>query len=309
MSAEALLDAARQQDAHPAAPRTAPGEAPGEGRAGQEADNEPDVPKGLKEEVGAILHASWPQIAVIACRIATSFTDTAVVGKLGTDELAGTAFASIIIQVSGIFIWSGVGDTMITLTSQAHGAKNYELASAWLQIGCLMAMVLSLPVGLVWWYCGEILRSTGQAQASDPGVIHWATVFGRMSTLWLIPDSLACAYGQWVTGLEKVRATVPIYAIFMLLNLVFNIVLVHGVRVGEHQLYAGMGFYGSPIATTVTTLGRLVALVWFMRPQLPPVRWSLANVTREVSDGDCYASFWGARSLTPDPARHVRNSA
>ena len=174
---------------------------------------------------------------------------------------------------------------MIALTAQAHGAGNAELVGAWLHIGLLSALALSVPVGVIWWFTGDLLRVsniTAEGGAATPRVIGFASTFARLSILWLVPDSITSAYAQWITGLERVRETVPIHVSFTALNLLFNVVMVHGVHLGGREYWAGLGFVGSPIATALTTTARLATLVLFMAPRLPRVRFDLGRaVTRE----------------------------
>lgn len=115
-------------------------------------------------------------------------TNVIVLGHLGTDELAGSAFATIVTSMSAIILWQGFGDALITLTSQAIGAGNPKLAGVWLQTSILAITLGALPVGLCWWYTEDILRLTGD---NGPGeaVIHFSGLYARWSLIWLIPDA------------------------------------------------------------------------------------------------------------------------
>jgi len=194
--------------------------------------------------------------------------------QLGTPELAATAFATMIIQVTGVIVWS-LGDGLISLTSQAMGAGNRRLAGVWLQIALVMSVILSIPIAISWLYMGEILRIVRfpGSKAEDDRVIELAAQFGRLSTIWIVPDAITASYCQWVNGLDAVAATVGVQVAFVFYNIVANIVLVHGVHWGNFHL-EGMGLPGSPIATASTTILRLVVLVWYMRDKLPKGVWN-----------------------------------
>lgn len=225
-----------------------------------------DVPMSMNEALEDIVHAVWPQITVIFCRLLIMATDTAVVGRIGTDELAAAGFANMIIQLSVQTIWAGCGEGLIALTSQAMGAGNRFLAGVWLEIACVVALIFAMPIGVCWWYTGEILRivKLPGSETTNERVINLATRFGRLSLVWLLPDVLTGCFSQWINGLDRVAPTVPVHIFFVIFNLCSNIVLVHGIG-----SWNGLGFDGSPLATATTTLVRFVVLVVYMRNHLP----------------------------------------
>lgn len=118
-----------------------------------------------------IISASWPQASVVACRLATDLTDVAILGHLGTDELAGSAFAGVVKTISSVVLWQGFGNALITLSSQAVGAGNPKLAETWLQTSILCCTVGSIPIAIIWWFAGDLLAF---APCVDPNVVHYA---------------------------------------------------------------------------------------------------------------------------------------
>jgi len=132
-----------------------------------------DEPMTRKEIRGVIIAAAWPQAVVVLARTAIDMTNVVVLGHLGTDELAGSAFATIVTSMSSVILWQGFGDALITLTSQAIGAKNPKLAGVWLQTSILAISLMSIPVGLCWWYTEDLLKLTGE-NGPGPEVIHYS---------------------------------------------------------------------------------------------------------------------------------------
>lgn len=212
-----------------------------------------------------VFDGAWPQIVVIFARTAITTTDTAVCGHLGKEELAGAAFSTMIIQLTCSILWS-MGDGLTALTSQAMGAGNNKLASVWFELCLFFCLGCSFPLYFIWYFIGEMLP-TNAGLGDD--VIHYASVFGRLSTLWLFPEAISVAFCQWLNGLNLARHTVWIHLFFVVFNLAANFVLVFGVRLSDNFKLGGYEFIGSPLATTLTSTLRIIALWWHMRDKLP----------------------------------------
>jgi len=184
----------------------------------------------------------------------------------------------MVITFSGIILWQGFGDALISLVSQAIGAGNNSplcmvltltltltlilhggnprLAGIWFQTALFTICLGSLPVGLVWWYTGDILALS---QSGSENVRDLATTFSRYSLLWLLPDAAFAAFYQFLNAQQLVRPTIGINVFFVLYNLGMNVLLVHG-GFG----FAGLGFVGSPLATASTKILRGFTVVWWV---------------------------------------------
>ena len=214
------------------------------------------LPLTISEIRKRIISASWPQASVVACRLATDLTDVAILGHLGTDELAGSAFAGVVTTISSVVLWQGFGDALITLSSQAVGAGNPKLAGTWLQTSLLCCTVGSIPVCIIWWFAGDLLSF---APGVDEDVVHFAKLFARWSIIWLWPDACFGAFSQWLNGQQKVKPTIFINFIFVFVNAGLNYLLIFGIE--GH--FSGLGFIGSPIATSITKILRGLCLIYY----------------------------------------------
>ena len=82
--------------------------------------------------------------------------DQIILGRLGTDYLAGAASA---------FIWTSLIDQVLfatieqlsTLCAQAWGAGNYALVGEWLQLWLVGSMLLGIPAIIARWYTADVL--------------------------------------------------------------------------------------------------------------------------------------------------------
>jgi len=224
------------------------------------------VKKFCVENLVHIVKTAWPQTLVIFLKTLVALEDMIVIGHLGKTEFAAAAMCNVIMNATGSFIWSGIGVTLIALTSQAMGCKNFELSFVWLQISAFFGVLLSIPVILLWSQMGKLVALLPLEDSFEKAeVTAMASKYGRLSILWLVPDVLATCFQQWLQGLNLVRASLRIEFVFAVLNLFLNLFLVFGI--GPFQ---GLGLIGSPLATFATLTMRLFALLHFIMPQVPP---------------------------------------
>lgn len=231
-----------------------------------------------KDHGRRIFAASWPQTTILACQSIMAMTNTAVLGYLGSQELAAAAFAGIVLNLTGAVLVQGACETLITLTSQAIGANSPKLAGVWLQTGIFVIVVAAIPIGVCWWFTGAMLHWVGMEAA----VVTLANTFARYSLIVLIPDAAFQAFYMWLNAQQLVRPTIAINIFYVLFNLGANMLLVHGVP----GYWAGVGFVGSPVAAAGTAMLRGVTVVWWVchvkqlhRSTWPG--WTKASVSRK----------------------------
>jgi len=208
-------------------------------------------------ELRRLLGLAWPQTLSIFCTNATTFTDTAVLGRYGTDELAASSYAGIWIMLT-YCLFNGFTSATATLSSQSLGAKNYRLTGIWLQTGIVCGLLMAPPVALSWWFVGDLLRATGYV---EDHLCHLASQFSRTMVLKIVPDIVLSVIIEWLIAQEIVRPIAWINLVFLGLNFGLNILFVYGI----HGVWSGLGFIGSPLATSVTTILKLVCTVVWMR--------------------------------------------
>eukprot|EP00520_Triparma_pacifica_P006864 CAMPEP_0118650236 /NCGR_PEP_ID=MMETSP0785-20121206/10138_1 /TAXON_ID=91992 /ORGANISM="Bolidomonas pacifica, Strain CCMP 1866" /LENGTH=450 /DNA_ID=CAMNT_0006542595 /DNA_START=277 /DNA_END=1626 /DNA_ORIENTATION=- len=205
-------------------------------------------------------------------------TSIALLGHLGTSQLAGSAFAGVVTAISSVVLWQGFGDALIALSSQAVGASNPKLSSIWLQTSILCITLTSLPIALIWLFTEPILSLV----SDDKEMLHYAGLYARYSAIWLVPDACTGAFSQWLNGLQLVKPTLPINFMLVGYNFGANYLLIHGW--GD---WSGLGFIGSPIAVATTKILRGVLLVLYIctyrklhLPYWTPFTWKAFSVKR-----------------------------
>eukprot|EP01147_Barroeca_monosierra_P006883 gene6883-9536_t len=146
-------------------------------------------------------------------------TNTAFLGRLGTDELAGSALA----QLSTLFLF-GMASAINTLASQAYGAKNYKLVGIWLQVSIVGTTFLCVPVIIIFWFSGSLVALV----EDNDDVVHFATIFAKWSCLTIWPTGMFAAICQYFQVQNIVLPSVVVNFVAIFVNFGLNQLLIHG---------------------------------------------------------------------------------
>eukprot|EP00928_Gymnodinium_smaydae_P090291 TRINITY_DN74118_c0_g1_i1.p1 TRINITY_DN74118_c0_g1~~TRINITY_DN74118_c0_g1_i1.p1 ORF type:complete len:493 (+),score=16.46 TRINITY_DN74118_c0_g1_i1:173-1480(+) len=204
-------------------------------------------------------------------------TDISVVGHLGVDELAACALANVWMNFT-IPVVQQAGSVLSTVVSQAFGAGQYRLCGQWLQISCVFTVALCIPVSLSWALTAQVLMALGNGER----VSNLAQTFSLISTTWLLPNGIYWTMRMYLQALGEVRLPMVVNLIFVVVNLLFNIVFVHGIP----GVFVGLGFIGSPLATSLSRWLQPLLLLFLVRrrksEQLQKTwqGWSCTSFTR-----------------------------
>ena len=155
-------------------------------------------------------------------------TDTAIVGRIGTNELAGLALAStVLLTLSSVLVFLAYGTTGVVGrhlgAGDQRGAARHGIQAVWLALGIgLFVAVLVLVVG------PAALAAFGAAAE----VTDAAKTYLSISALG-IPAVLATMAGTgYLRGLQDTRTPLYVALGTALLNLVVELVLVFGLDLG-----------------------------------------------------------------------------
>jgi MATE family, multidrug efflux pump len=191
---------------------------------------------------GEILHLAVPALGALAAEPLYLLVDTAIVGHLGTTQLAALALAaSVLSTLTGLCIFLTYGTT--AQVARLHGAGEERRAgqlaaqALWLAlaIGVAIALICILLAGPVI----ELLGGTG-----DAGSL--AQRYLRISALGL-PLALAALAGQGhLRGAGDLRTPLVIVALAQVANVLLEVLLVYGLD---------RGLDGSAIGTVIAQIG------------------------------------------------------
>jgi putative MATE family efflux protein len=234
-----------------------------------------------------ILKLAVPALGALAAEPLYLLTDTAMVGHLGTEELAALAIAATLLAGAFTlfnFLTYGTTAQVARLSGAAEYAQAGRLAAQalWLASGIgvvLAAAIAALAVPLV-----ELMGGDGR-------VGELAVTYLRIGSLGL-PFALIALSGQgFLRGVSDLRTPLIIVVAANAANVALNVLFIYGF---------GWGLAGSAWATVVAQLGMGAAFVAVLlrhpadsrRPSLAAMR-PLARIGGQifVRTASLYASF------------------
>ena len=230
-----------------------------------------------------ILALALPALGALAAEPLYLLADTAIVGHLGTTQLAALALAATALgAVTTMFNFLVYGTT--AAVARAHGggeaARAHELGGQAVWLGLGLGCVLAVAV--------LALAGAALTLLARPGhVADAAARYLRISAPGLPAVLLATAGQGYLRGVSQLRRSLEIVIVANLANLVLEAVLVYGL---------GLGLDGSALGTVIAQLGMgaaFLAVVWPLpRPQ-PALMRPLARVGSEIAvrTAALYASF------------------
>jgi putative MATE family efflux protein len=179
-------------------------------------------------------------------------SDAAIVGHLGTPELAGLGIAAVVLQTAiGLCVFLAYGTTASVARHLGAGDRSGALAQG------IDGVWLAVLLGLVTTVAGIAL--TGPLVAAfgaDAEVSDHATTYLRIAFLGAVPLLVMLAATGVLRGLQDTRTPLVVAVAGNGLNIVLNLLLVYGMGP-----VAGMGLAGSAIGSVLAQVACAVALV------------------------------------------------
>jgi peptidoglycan biosynthesis protein MviN/MurJ (putative lipid II flippase) len=191
---------------------------------------------------GEILHLAVPALGALAAEPLYLLADTAMVGHLGTDQLAALAIAATLLAGTfTLFNFLTYGTT--AQVARFHGAGD-ELAAGRL---AAQALWLSAAIGVA---LTAILAGLADPlvdlMGGDGRVGELAVDYLRIGSLGL-PFALITLAGQgYLRGVSDLRTPLVIVVVANAANVVLNVVFIYGL---------GWGLNGSAAATVIAQAG------------------------------------------------------
>lgn len=200
--------------------------------------------------------------------------DAAVVGHLGTRELAGLGIAGTILQtVVGLCVFLAYGTTAGVARQLGAGRRGDALTQG--VDGLWLAVAIGVPVTVA-----GVLLTEPLVALFGPGadVAAPAATYLRIALLGVTPLLLMLAATGVLRGLQDTRTPLVVAVAGNVLNLLLNVLLVYGAGA-----FDGLGIAGSALGSVLAQLacaGALVAVVArsarregaSLRPDLPGIR-------------------------------------
>lgn len=200
----------------------------------------------LTNDDRAIFALAVPAFAALISEPLMLLADTAIIGHLGTVELAGLAVASTVLgTIVGLCIFLAYGST--AAVARHHGAGDNRgalalgLSGLWLSVG--LGVTLAALTALL---AGPVTRSL----ASSAAVADQAHTYLLISTLGIPAMLVVLAATGALRGVLDMRTPLIVMIAANVLNVLLNLGLVYG---------AGWGIAG---AATGTVIAQWFAAAW-----------------------------------------------
>jgi len=195
--------------------------------------------------IGSVVRLAWPVVVQQVSFSLVLLVDTALVGHLGEDALAGVRLAGQIFWFSQAgMIAIGVGSTAII--ARYVGGNQPERASPALRNAILMALAWGLLVALGMWFIGS--WSLGVLGAEEEAR-HQGTVYLKAAAIGMPFWSLIYAGGACLQGAGDTRTPMAIGVLVNAANIIIAYTLINGVDPFPQLdvLGSGAGFSGAAI--------------------------------------------------------------
>lgn len=210
-------------------------------------------PRNGRAQDREILRLAIPAFLALVAEPLFLLADAAIIGHLGTPELAALGIASAVLgTLASLCVFLAYGTTASVARQVGAGRTGAALAQG------VDGLWLSVLIGVV--VTAVSLPLTGSLVAAfrpDAEVAELATRYLRIALLGVVPALLMLAATGVLRGLQDTRTPLAVAVSGNLANIVLNVVLVYGVG-----RFHGLGISGSAIGTLLAQLGSAAALVW-----------------------------------------------
>ncbi len=199
-----------------------------------------------------IVRLAVPALGALAAEPLYLLADTAIVGHLGTNPLAGLAVAgSVLTAAFGVFNFLAYSTT--ASVARQVGAGNQRAAAEFGIDGCWLAVGLGLlltVIGVA--FAPLIVDAMGASHVVHP----FAVTYLRISILGAPALLLTLAGAGYLRGMQDTRTTLVIAVAANTVNLLLELALVYALD---------LGIAGSAWGTVTAQCAAALAYVWIAR--------------------------------------------
>jgi putative MATE family efflux protein len=214
-----------------------------------------DGPVQLSDLDRRIIRLAIPALGTLAIEPLYVLVDTAIVGRLGTDPLAGLAIAAIILlTITSFVMFLEYGVTPDVAHALGRGDERGAGVAA--SDSLSLAVMLGVPVAVV---IALVARPLAELLGAHGAVLEAATTYLRISTIGL-PFVWVTMVGHGVMrGHNNLTRPMVIVLFANLVNVALEIIVVYGFH---------MGVAGSAWSTVVVQIGAAISFTGIMRPYM-----------------------------------------
>ncbi len=202
-----------------------------------------------------ILSLAVPALGSLAVEPVYVLVDTAIVGRLGTEELAGLAVAATVLSfvfAGGNFLTYGTTERVARRLGAGDraAAADVGIQALWL------AVIVGVPIAPL---MAVAARPLARVLGASGEVLDHATTYLSVSAIG-VPFFLVTLAAQGVLrGAADYTTPLWVLAAANVANLLIELVLVFGLE---------MGIAGSALSTVLAQIGACAAFLWLLRRRL-----------------------------------------
>lgn len=202
-----------------------------------------------QSDTAVILRLAVPALLSLIAEPLFLLADSAIVGHLGSTQLAGLGIASaVLLTAANVFVFLAYGTTSLVARWVGAGRPSDALGAGldgmWLAIG--VGLLTAAPVAI---FASPLCAVFG----ADGDVLQQATTYLRISALGVPAMLLALAATGVLRGFQDTVTPLVATSVGFTVNLVLNLVLVYP---------AGLNIAGSAWGTVIAQWGMAAGLAW-----------------------------------------------
>ncbi|MEA5455487.1 MATE family efflux transporter [Sinomonas sp. JGH33] len=232
-----------------------------------------------------VLRLALPALGSLIAEPLFLLADSAIVGHLGVDELAGLGLATTVLgTVVGLMVFLAYGTG--PAVARFLGAGHAQRAMAAARDGVWLALLLGLLLAVAGWASAPaVIRAVGGL----PAVQGYAVDYLAWSMPGLVGMLLVFAGTGVLRGLQDTRTPLVVATVGFAVNAALNFVFVYGFR---------WGIAGSAIGTSIAQLGMAGVYLAMVVPRMRREGVRLAPEWRGILGAAHVGSWLMLRTLT-----------
>lgn len=208
----------------------------------------------ILKEVKECLLLAVPLAAAQLAQAATGFIDTVMMGLLGSRTIAAGGLGATLFTAL-LIIGTGIVSAVSPLAAEAHGAGKTEVVGRVARQGLWLSVAIALPVTLLIWNGGLLLRLFGQEEEN----VVLAEQYLRAIAWGYLPGLAFAVLKNFVSALSQTRPIIVITVCGTVFNVAANYVLMFGFLGLPALGIAGIGW-----ASALSVWGMFLALAVYV---------------------------------------------
>lgn len=182
-----------------------------------------------------------------------SFVDNAMVGQLGTAELAAVSLGNSFIFIA-MSLGIGFSTAITTLVAEADAAGDKAKVKGALKHGLILCTIIGIAV-----FLGVILAKPLMYEMKQPDeVVALAMPYLNLVAASLIPLIMFQAFKQFADGLSQTKYAMWATLLANVVNVIINYFLIFGI-----WIFPKWGIIGAAIGTLVSRIVMLI-FIWLL---------------------------------------------